>query len=147
MVPVERLLLLEQMLLLGQRHLVMLAVEFPLAPVLKRRLRGESAAAVPEVQGSASAAPAGAEEQGVHDGAWHELDDTRRAGLLGPRAAWAGGFSGSRAAAVWRCWGHRQRIHVLRQVVVAVGQLGGGLKRVLIGGTWVIWLWGGLSGD
>lgn len=134
-------------LLLGHRNLVMVAVDFPLTPVLVRRLRRGSDAAVPEVHGGAPAAPARAEEQRVHDGAGHELDDARRAGLLAPRAARARRLSGCHAAAVRGSRGHRQRVHVLRQVVVAVGQLGEALEEVLIGRTGVGRLRGRLSGS
>lgn len=134
------------LLLLSQLYLMVVTVDFPLTSILKRGLRRGSTAAVPEVRGGTPAAPARAEEQGVHDGAGHELDDARRTRLLAPRAARAGGFSGSRAAAVWGSRGHRQRVHVLRQVVVAVGQLGEGLEVVLIGGMGVVWLWWRSSG-
>ena len=102
MVPVERLLLLE--LLLGQRHLRVEAVPLQLPPVLQCRMRRGSVT-VPEVHGGPPAAPAGAEQQGVHDGAGNELDDARRACLLAPGAAWAG-VSGRDAAAVGGSGGH-----------------------------------------
>ena len=124
------------LLLLGQWYLVVVAVDLP--PVLQRALRRGPPAAVPEVHGGTPAAPVRAEEQGVHDGAGHELDDARRARLGAPGAARARGFSGSGAAAVGRSRRHRQRVHFLRQVVVAVGQLGEGVVGVLIGWAGVV---------
>ncbi len=134
------------LVLLGQWYLMVVAVDFSLTPILERRLRRGSTAAVPEVHGGTPAAPARAEEQGIHDGAGHELDDARRAHLLAPRAARAGGFSRRHAAAVRCSRGHRQRVHFLVQVVVAVRQLGEGLEGVLIGWAWVVWLRRGSSG-
>lgn len=128
------------LLLLAQWYLMVVAVDFALAPVLVRRLRRGSTAAVPEVHGGTPAAPVRAEEQGVG----HELDDARRARLLAPGAARAGGFPGRCAAAVRRSRGHRQRVHFLRQVVVAVGHEV--LEGVLTGLAGVVWLRRGSSG-
>lgn len=125
---------------------MVVGVDLPLAPVLERHLRGGSATGVPEVHGGTPAAPARAEEQGVHDGAGHELDDARRARLLAPRAARTWGFPGRRTAAVGCSRRHRQRVHFLGQVVVAVGQLGEGLEGVLIGLAGVVWLRRGSPG-
>lgn len=121
---------------------MMVSVDFPLTAVLQRHLRQGSPAVVPEVHASSPATPAWTEEQRVHDGAGHELDNARRACLLAPRAAWTGGFSGCSAAPVGCSRGHRQRVHFLRQVVIAVGQLGEGLQGVLIGGARVVRLGG-----
>lgn len=134
MVPVERLLLLLQqvlLLLLAEGQLV--TVDFPFTAVLEHHLRRGPAAAVPEVHRGAPCASAWAEEQGVHDGAGHELNDTRRARLWGPRAARARSLSGCGAAAVGGGRGHRQRVHVLVQVVVAVRQLG---ERLVVLAGW-----------
>lgn len=143
MVPVERLLLLlEQvllLLLLGEGQLVLVTVEFGFAAILQHHLRRGPAAAVPEVHRGAPCASARAEEQGVHDGAGHELNDTWGACVGGPGAARARGLSGRGAAAVGGGWGHRQRVHVLVQVMVAVRQLGEGLG-VLGGWAGVAWL-------
>lgn len=146
MVPVERFLLLLQqvllLLLLGEGQLVLVTVEFGLAAVLQHHLRRGPAAAVPEVHRGAPGASARAEEQGVHDGAGHELDDTWGTCVGGPGAAWAGGLSGRGAAAVGGGRGHRQRVHVLVQVVIAVRQLGECLG-VLAGRAGMARLWGG----
>lgn len=145
MVPVDRLLLLLQqvllLLLLGEGQLVV-TVEFRLAAVLQHHLRRGPAAAVPEVHRGAPRVSVRAEEQGVHDGAGHELNDTRGAYVGGPGAARARGLSGRGATAVGGGWGHRQRVHVLVQVVVAVRQLGEGLG-VLAGRAGVARLWRG----
>lgn len=122
MVPVERLLVLLQqvVLLLGQGQRVLVSVHAPLAPVLQHHLRRGPAAAVPEVHRGAPGVPARAEQQRVHDGAGHELDDPGRARVGGSGAARARGLSGRGATAVGGGGGHRQRVHVLVQVVVAV---------------------------
>lgn len=151
MVPVERLLLLLQnvlllLLLLSQWYLMMVAVDFFLAPVLELHLKRIPTTAVPEVHGGAPTAPVWTEEQGVHDGARHKLDDARRARLLAPGAARAGGFTGGGAAAVGRSWRYRQWVHFLGQVMVAVGQLREGLEGVVIGGTGMGGLWRGSPG-
>lgn len=147
MVPVERLLLLLQqvlllLLLLGEGQLVLVTVEFRLAAILQHHLRRGPAAAVPEVHGGAPRASARAEEQGVHDGAGHELNDPWGACVGGPGAARARGLSRRGAAAVGGGRGHRQRVHVLVQVVVAVRQLGEGLG-LLAGRPGVARLWRG----
>lgn len=102
MVPIERLLLLLQqvLLLLGEGQVVLVTMEFRLTAVLQHHLRRGPAAAVPEVHGGAPRASAWAEEQGVHDGAGHELNDPWRACVGGPGAARARGVSGRGAAAV-----------------------------------------------
>lgn len=117
-------------------------VKFCLAAILQRNLRRGPAAAVPEVHRGAPGASARAEEQGVHNGAGHELNDTWGACVRGPGAARARGLSGRGAAAVGSGRGHRQRVHVLVQVVVAVRQLGEGL-RVLAGHASMAQLWRG----
>lgn len=144
-IPVECLLvLLKQkllllLLLLRQWYWVMVA--FPLTPILERDLGWGSTAAVPEVHGSTPSASVWAEEQRIHNGAGHELDDARRACLLAHRAAWAGSFSGRRAAPVRCSRGNWQRVHVLRQVMVAVGELGERLQGVFTGRTRVVCFW------
>lgn len=63
MVPIESLLLLEQLLLLLlDQCKLMVWVDFPLAPVLERWLRSRPPAAVPEVPGSPPTPSAWAEE-------------------------------------------------------------------------------------
>lgn len=132
MVPVEGLLLLE-LLLLRQGYSMMVDVNFTLTPVFERGLGQRSAAAVTKVH-AGSCAPAGAEEQWVHYGAGHELDDTRSPRLLAAGAARAGGLTGRRAAAVRRGRGHGEGVHFLGQmVVVAVGEL-----REVLGGVLVV---------
>lgn len=119
---------------------MLVTVDFPLAAVLQHHLRRRSAAAVPEVYGGAPSTPAGAEEQRVHDGAGHVLDDTRRACLRPHGATRTRSLSGCGAAAIRGGWGHRQRVHFLGQVMVAVRQLGEGLEVVLIDRTGMAWL-------
>lgn len=114
------MLLQQVVLLLGQGQHVLLSVHAPLAAVLQHHLRRGPAAAVPEVHRGAPRGSARAEEHGVHDGAGHELDDPRRAHVGGSGAAGARGLSGRGAAAIGGGRGHRQRVHVLVQVVVAV---------------------------
>lgn len=127
-------------MLLRQWYRVMVvAVDLPFTAVLVRGLRW----LVPEVHGGPPATPARAEEQRVHDGAGHELDDARRARLLARGAARAGGLAGRTAAPVRRRRRHRQRVHFVREVVVAVGQLGEGLQGVFVGGARVARLRGG----
>lgn len=118
---------------------MLVTVDFSLAAVLQHHLRRRSATAVPEVYGGAPSAPAGAEEQRVHDGTGHVLDDTRRASLRPHRATRTRSLSGCGAAAIRGGWGNRQRVHFLGQVVVTVRQLGEGLKVVLIDRTGMAW--------
>lgn len=139
-VPVERLLLLMQSVLLvvGQCQL---DVALPLTPVFMGGLKWWPPTAMPEFS-SATSSP-WAEQQGVHDGTGHELDDTRGGSILAPGAAWAGGFTGRGTAAVRGSRGHRQSVQVLGQVVVAVGQLGRRLEVVLGTRAWVVGVQGG----
>ena len=135
-VPEQLLLVAEVMLLLlvHQGDLVVRKT-FPLPPVLMRKLGRGHASPVSEVPRPAS--PPRAEQQGVHDGAGHELDDPGRGAVLGAGAARAGGFAGGGAAPVGGGRRHGEGVEVLGQVVVAVGQLGGRLVGVLGGGALV----------
>lgn len=84
--------------------------------------------AVSEVARRGSSARA--QQQRVHDGAGHELDDPGRHRLLLTRAQGPGAVAGKGAVPVGGGGRHGQRVHVVRQVMVAVGQLRGAVLRV-----------------
>lgn len=78
----------------------------PFTPIFKCPLRCGATTVVSEVHGGTPTTPAWTEEQGVHDGAGHELDDAWRACLWPTGAARARHFPGGRTAAIGRSRGH-----------------------------------------
>lgn len=100
---------------------IMMMKALAIAPVLLGRR--------PALSELASNPSSGTEHQRVHDGAGHQLDDPRRHHLLLARAGWTLGV-------VAVCGGGRygQRVQVLGEVVVAVGQLRGHWLDVLCRG-------------
>lgn len=98
---------------------IMMMMALPLTPVLLGR-----GPTLSELARHASSP--GTEQQRVHDGTGHQLDDPRRRNLLLTRA----GCTLSVVAVRGR-GRHGQWVQVLREVVVAVRQLGGHWLDVL----------------